>query len=159
MSFLSLPAPSHTPTRGTSQPHCPASLRSQFSTTSLPTEQLRTMHTSPSLPHTDEVFLPTIPRRHVYVFEDDPFIPVTHAVRDCTQPPLVTLAIGTKVAIEGVQGTLSRIYGLKRGKVRFVLQPHDPRQKYVVLQVPPQHAKLPWHWQARAALLQLVGEA
>jgi hypothetical protein len=68
------------------------------------------------------------------------------------------LAIGTKVETKGVRGVLTRVYGIKRGKVQFILQPHNPHCVYIVLQVLQQYTSIPWHWQARVALLQLVGE-
>jgi len=104
------------------------------------------------------VQLYTTYRGHVYRFDKDPFTPEPYRVMGCVQPPPVMLAVGTRVVLkpEGVEGMLTKVHEVVKGRVRFRLQPHDPHHACVVLQVRLQYARLPWYWQARVGIYQLI---
>jgi hypothetical protein len=102
------------------------------------------------------IHLTTIHAGHVYQFDGrDPFIQVCHQVVECTAPPPVILSIGLMVIIEGIEGKLKEVYGTKKRKIRFVFQPNNHGQAYMLLEVCQQFAKLPWHWKAWLRVCQL----
>jgi hypothetical protein len=54
--------------------------------------------------------------------------------------------VGLRVVVEGVEGKLKDVHGMKKERVCFVFQPDDPHQVYLLLEVPQQYVQLPWHW-------------
>lgn len=158
MSFLSLPTHPLLADDVANQTHPPRSLRSYLSTLSMTS-------TTPAAnraggesaevsiaeePATDDhVSLITSRRGHIIGFDGrDPFHQQRHPVLRCIRPPPVTLAMGSKVKVRETRYELVRIHSVKKGQVCFVLGPHAPYARYVVLQVPEQYTKLPWHWRA-----------
>jgi hypothetical protein len=99
-------------------------------------------------PHHD-LRLYTTPRRHIYTYEEDMFASRPHRVVGLIQRPPTTLAIGMRVQLGSVRGTLTKIYGVQRERVLFVLQPDESDRAYVVLRVHPRYAKLSRYWRMR----------
>ena len=105
--------------------------------------------TGEDLPPGHDLRLYTTPRGHIYTYDEDMFASHPHRVVGFIQRPPTTLAIGMRVQLGSVRGTLTRIYGVQRERVLFVLQPDELDHAYVVLRVHPRYAKLSQYWRMR----------